>query len=192
MLWVMATLRSVRIGAVLLAVGCCVSAGHTLAVTAENCLPRETHDDRTAVLSGTTTDDAEWVAGFGLDNRDIQLVCVRITADGKQATRGVLGGPFNAAATDDEVGVAVMTTGYRLGQRWYVLRGTVTDAAERLELMIDGADPVEAEIADTGPEDGWRWYAIVVSAVDPRGFPHVAAVAYDADGAVIAEGESPS
>ena len=61
-----------------------------------------------------------------------------------------------------------------------------------LELTIDRADPVEAEIADTGPEDGWRWYAIVVSAPDPRGFPHVAAVAYDADGAVIAEGESPS
>lgn len=183
--------RNLRAGAAFLAVLSLAPAGVGRAAPVENCLPRETRDDRTAVLSGTSTDDAEWVAAFGVDDRDIQLVCVRITVDGEQATRGVLGGPFDAAANDDEIVVSVLTTGFRFGPRWHVLRGTVTDAADRVELSIDGADPVEAEIADAGPEDGWHWYAVVVSAPEQRGFPHVSAVAYDADGELIADGESP-
>ncbi len=142
------------------------------------------------MLAGTTDDDAEWVAAFGIDDRGIQLVCVSIALDGEEAAQGVLGGPFEAAPDEDDIVVSVMTTGYRGGPRWHVLRGTVTEHATRVELSIEGADPIRAEIADTGPEDGWRWYAAVV-AVDEPGIPHVTATAYDVDDDVIASGESP-
>jgi hypothetical protein len=169
---------------------CLLPAPRSLASAPESCLPRQTLDDHTAVLAGTTDDGAEWVAGFGIDGRDIQLVCVRITLEGEEATSGVLGGPFEAAPNDDDIVVSVLTTGYRGGPRWHVVRGTVTDDAERVELSIDGADPIEAEIAETGPDVGWSWYAAVVPA-DETGIPHVTATAYDADDDDIASGESP-
>jgi hypothetical protein len=156
----------------------------------ESCLPRPTIDDLTAVLGGTTTDDADWVAAFGIDDRGIQLVCVDIVVEGEDAASGVLGGPFNAPDRDDDIVVSVLTTGRRDGPRWHAVRGTVTEAAERLELSVEGGEPIEADIADIGPEPGWRWYAIVVP-IDEPGIPHVTAIAYDADGDVVAEGESP-
>ena len=58
-----------------------------------------------------------------------------------------------------------------------------------LLLRNDGGEPVEAEIADTGPDAGWNWFATVVPE-ERRGIPHVAATGYDADGYVVAEGES--
>ena len=181
---------SLRAGALAIAAVCLLPAPRSLASAAENCLPRQTRDDRTAVLAGTTDDGADWVAGFGIDGRGIQLVCVRITLDGEEATSGVLGGPFEAAADDGDIVVSVLTTGYRGGPRWHVVRGTVTDDAERVELSIDGAEPIEAEMAETGPEVGWSWYAAVVP-VDETGIPHVTATAYDAADDGIATGESP-
>jgi hypothetical protein len=156
----------------------------------ESCLPRETLPERTAVLGGTTDDDAEWVTGFGVDERGIQLVCVDIDVDGEDVVRGVLGGPFRAAADDGTIVVGVMTAGVRGGPRWHVVRGTVTDAAERVEVSIAGRQPVAAVLADAGPENGWRWYAIAVPAGE-LGIPHVTAAAYDADGIEIATGASP-
>jgi hypothetical protein len=158
--------------------------------SAESCLPRPTLDERTVVLSGTTTDDADWTAAFGIDDRDIQLVCVDIVVGGEDSAPGVLGGPFLPADHPDEIVVSVLSTGFREGPRWHVLRGTVPDRVERLELSVDGGEPVEAEIADIGPDTGWNWYAAVVPE-EHRGFPHVTATGYDADGKVVAEGESP-
>lgn len=163
----------------------------TPAVTLDDsCLPRETVPEHTAVLGGVTDDGAEWVTAFGVDDGGIQLVCVDITFAGEPATTGVLGGPFDAAETDDEVVVSVLTTGPREGPRWLVLRGAVTSAAERVELSIAGTEPIEAQLADAGPEDGWRWFATVVPVADSM-HPHVAATAFDADGEEIATGESP-
>jgi hypothetical protein len=156
----------------------------------DSCLPRATLPDRTAVLGGVTDDGADWVTSFGIDELGIQLVCVDITVDGQDMTPGILGGPFLAANDPGEIVVSVLTTGVRGGPRWHVVRGTVTDAAERVEVSIAGGDPVEAQLADTGPEDGWHWYATAVPA-GPLGIPHVTATAYDADGSVIATGESP-
>ena len=167
-----------RAGALAIAAVCLLPAPHSLASSPDSCLPRQTDDDHTAVLAGTTEDGADWVTAFGIDDRGIQLVCVRITLDGEEATSGVLGGPFEAAPNDDDIVVSVLTTGYRGGPRWHVVRGTVTDAAERVELSIDDADPIEAKIAETGPEPGWSWYATVVPA-DETGIPHVTATAYD-------------
>jgi hypothetical protein len=185
-------LRSVRTGALVAAVLVLIPPSRGLAApAADSCLPRETLEDRTAVLAGTTDDGADWVAGFGIDERGIQLVCVGITLDGEEATRGVLGGPFEAAPDDDEIVVSALTTGYRGGPRWHALRGTVTDRAERVELSVDGAAPVDAEIAATGPENGWRWYAVVVPADDAPGIPHVTAIAYNGDDEIVAEGDTP-
>jgi hypothetical protein len=156
----------------------------------QNCLPRQTLTERTAVLGGTTDDGADWVAGFGIDERDIQLVCVDIDLDGEDVARGVLGGPFRAAEEDGTIVVGVMTAGVRGGPRWHVVRGTVTDEAERVEITIADREPVDALIADTGPEDGWHWYAIAVPAGE-LGIPHAMATAYDADGIEIATGDSP-
>jgi hypothetical protein len=156
----------------------------------DSCLPRETVPEHTAVLGGVTVDGAEWVTAFGVDWRGIQLVCVDIIYAGEPATTGVLGGPFNAAATDDEIVVSVLTTGPREGPRWLVLRGAVTADAERIELSIAGAEPIEAQLADAGPENDWRWFATVVPVADSM-HPHVTATAYDADDEEIATGESP-
>jgi hypothetical protein len=183
--------RTLGAGALLVVVALCLGSAPSALASPENCLPRETSADQTAVLAGITDDGADWVAGFGIDDRGIQLVCVSITLDGEEATPGVLGGPFRAAPDAGDIVVSVMTTGYRNGARWDVVRGTVTAAAERVEVSIDAADPVEAEIAGTGPEDGWSWYAAVVPADDAPGIPHVTATAYDADDDAIATGDSP-
>jgi hypothetical protein len=164
-------------------------ATSTVASTPENCLPRETLDERTAVLGGRTSDGAEWVAAFGIDDGGIQLVCVDLTLEGEEMTRGVLGGPFNAADEPDEIVVDVLTAGVRDGPTWYVVRGTVTDAAARIELAIDG-EPIDGQIADTGPEDRWRWYAAAVPAPERTTFPDVTATAYDTDDEPIATGAS--
>ena len=71
------------------------------------------------------------------------------------------------------------------------MRGTVPAGADRLELAIDGRPPIDAHIAEVGPQDGWRWYGLVVPAPE-AGIPHVVATAYDADDEVVASGESPS
>jgi hypothetical protein len=176
--------------AVTLAAICLAPGAAGRAAPAENCLPRPTAEDRTAVLSGTADDGAAWSAAFGIDDRGIQLVCVDISLDGEDAASGVLGGPFRAGDADDEIVVSVLTTGVRNGPRWHVVRGTVTDAAERLELSIAGAEPIEAMIADVGPQTGWNWYAVVVPQQE-RGMPHVTATAYDADDEVVAEGAGP-
>jgi hypothetical protein len=160
------------------------------ASTPENCLPRDTLEDRTGVLGGTTSDGAEWVAAFGIDERGIQLVCVDLTLDGEEMTRGVLGGPFIAADETDEIVVDVLTAGVRGGPRWYVVRGTVTADAARIELSVDGGEPIEGQIAAAGPDDGWRWYAAAVPAPERTTFPDVAATAYDADDEPIAAGTS--
>jgi hypothetical protein len=175
---------------VALAAACLIPGAAAVASPAASCLPRPTADDRTAVLGGTTADDAEWVAAFGIDGRGIQLVCVDITLDGEEAASGVLGGPFLAGDDADEIVVSVLTTGLRAGPRWHVVRGTVTDDAARLEISIAGAEPIEAEIADVGPQTAWKWYAAVVPGGE-RGIPHVSATAYDGDGDVVAEGDSP-
>jgi hypothetical protein len=188
--WPVPSPSILRAGALLVA-GLCLVPAPSASRSPANCLPRETSEERTALLAGTTDDGADWVAGFGVDDRAIQLVCVSIILDGEEATRGVLGGPFEAAPDDGDVVVSVLTTGYRGGPRWHVIRGTVTAAAERVELSIDGAEPIEAQIADTGPEQGWSWYAAVVPAGEP-GIPHVTATAFDADEVVIATGEIPS
>jgi hypothetical protein len=182
------TLRAAALAA---AVACLSTPSVHATTAAESCLPRQTDEARTAVLAGTTDDNAEWVAGFGIDDRDIQLVCVSITLDGEEATSGVLGGPFEAALEEGDIVVSVLTTGYRGGPRWHALRGTVSADADRLELSIDGAEPVEAEIATAGPALGWSWYAVVVPAADEAGIPHVTATAYDVDDELIAIGESP-
>lgn len=174
---------------VIAALGLAPGATALASSAAESCLPRPTLEDRTVVLSGTTTDGADWTAAFGIDERDIQMVCVEITVGGQDSAPGVLGGPFLAAEHRDEIVVSVLTTGLRAGPRWHVLRGTVADGVERLELSVDGGEPVEAEIAETGPDAGWKWFAAVVPE-EHRGFPHVTATGYDADGNVVAEGES--
>ena len=189
--WAVAAPQTLRTGALLVVVAMCLGSASSALASPENCLPRETSEDQTAVLAGITDDGADWVAGFGIDDRGIQLVCVRITLDGEDATPGVLGGPFRAAPDADDIVVSLLTTGFRNGVRWHVVRGTVTAAAERVELSIDGGEPIEAEIADAGPEDGWRWYATVVPADDAPGIPHVTATAYDADDVGIATGDSP-
>jgi hypothetical protein len=154
----------------------------------DNCLPRPTVEEHTAVLRGTTDDDAVWVAGFGIDDRGIQMVCVDITFEGAPAANGRIGGPFDAADDPADIVVAVMNTGRAAGPRWYVVRGTVTADAVRVELSFDDAEPVEAELAATGPEPGWLWYALTVPNTGSRD-PHVVATAYDANGWEVAAGE---
>ena len=159
-------------------------------LTAEdNCLPRATVPERTAILGGTTEDGAFWVTGFGEDERGIQMVCVDITFDGEPAAQGRIGGPFEAAADPSEMVVALMNVGRRAGPRWYVVRGTVTADAARVELSFDGAEPVEAELAATGPVDGWLWFALTVPH-SGDGTPRVTATAYDTDDEPIATGEN--
>lgn len=174
---------------VIAALGLAPGATSLASGPAESCLPRPTRDDRTVILGGTTADDADWTAAFGIDDRDIQLVCVDITVGGERSAPGVLGGPFLAADHPDEIVVSVLTTGLRAGPRWHVLRGTAPDNVERLELSVDGGEHVEAQIAEVGPEPGWNWYAVVVPE-EHRGIPHVTATGYDAEDNVVAEGES--
>ena len=139
------------------------------------------------MLTGRTDDAADWMTGFGIDDRGIQMVCVDITVDGETVVDGRIGGPFLAGTEPTEVVVAFMNAGRAEGARWYVVRGTVPAAAARLELSFDRSDPVEAQIATVGPEDGWRWYAAVVPHSGSRN-PEIVAVAYDPENAPLAMG----
>jgi hypothetical protein len=183
-------LRRSGVALVIAALGIAPGATALGSASAENCLPRPTRADRTVVLSGIAADDAEWTAAFGIDDRGIQLVCIDIAVGGQESVLGVLGGPFLAADHPDEIVVSVLTIGLRAGPRWHVVRGAVPDSVERLELSVAGGDPIEADIADIGPERGWYWYAAVVPE-ERLGIPHVTATGYDAADDVVAEGESP-
>jgi hypothetical protein len=154
----------------------------------ENCLPRATVADRTAVLGGTTTDGASWVTAFGIDERGIQMVCVAITYEGSPALDGRIGGPFEPADDPGEIVVAVMNAGRAAGPRWYVVRGTVTADAVRVSLAIEDGAPLDVQLADAGPEPGWLWYALVVPHSGAHA-PHVVATAYDEHDVPIATGE---
>jgi hypothetical protein len=182
-------LRRSVLAVVIAALGVAHGATALASAPADNCLPRPMRAECTVVLSGTAADDAEWSAAFGIDDREIQLVCIDIAFGGQESVAGVLGGPFLAADHPDEIVVSVLTTGLRAGPRWHVVRGVVADSVARLELSVGGGDPIEAEIADIGPEPGWYWYAAVVPE-ERLGLPHVTATGYDAADDVVAEGES--
>lgn len=154
------------------------------------CLPRPTAADHTAILGGVTDDGASWTAGFGEDETGIQMVCVTVTDDGHELVNGLIGGPFEPAESSLRMTVGVMDAGVRDGRRWNIVRGAVTDRADSVAISIDGADPVEAELASAGPADGWLWFAIAVAQVT-RGFPKVRTAAYDADGGLVATGHDP-
>ena len=62
------------------------------------------------MLGGTTSDGAEWVTAFGIDDRDIQMTCIDITVEGEAVAPGVLGGPFRAGSEPGEVVVSVLIT----------------------------------------------------------------------------------
>jgi hypothetical protein len=157
---------------------------------ADSCLDSDIDPAHTAVLGGTTADGARWIFGFGIDPHDGEVTtCHRIQVDGEPFGGGASSGDrFDVSA--DPATIAVARTGVSAGDRgWWIAYGTVTDRAERVVATFADTEQAEAELADVGPADGWRWFAIGVPAT-ADGDAAVSAVAYDTSGEEIATGSS--
>jgi hypothetical protein len=156
---------------------------------ADNCLSSETDPEHTAVLGGTTSDGARWVAGFGLQPEDGDITtCHEVYVDGEQFGAGSSSGSaFEPPA--DPATIDVGSTGVSWAEGgWWIARGTVTADADSVLVTFAGTDePLTAQLAHTGPADGWRWFAIATPATH-EGRPAISAVALDAAGQEIASG----
>lgn len=162
---------------------------HGEPVTAhDSCLSGETVEERTAVFGGVTDDGARWFLGLGVTDDGDVAHCFEVTEVGEQDS-GIAGtgGSFDEGADPSMIEIGGATIGTADGRSWRAVTGAVTADAAEVFISVADDEPIEAQIADTGPAGGWRWFAIVVP-VNFEGNVAVIALAFDRDGDEIAHG----